>query len=162
MSGQRTACAATQGAINIVNEHLVIHNLHWSFFTSFQLCKFQYYIYRSETSIHRMASTTLLLIRFSIVIIVLFVLYCSLIFIDTSASNPPLDSLEKKMFSDLKDCPTRPQVPFVSQRGDFWILENYIPAAMGFRCDESVTYTTHGDYTFLDNLDTLTSRWQVR
>ena len=82
--------------------------------------------------------------------------------IATDAPDPPLDSLEKKMFSDLRDCPTRPQVPFVSQRGDFWILENYIPAAMGFRCDESVTYTTHGDYTFLDNLDTLTSRWQVR
>lgn len=81
--------------------------------------------------------------------------------IATEVPDPPLDSLEKKVFSDLRDCPTRAQVPFDSQRGDYWILENYIPAAMSFRCDESVTYTTHGDYTFLDNLETLTSRWQV-
>ena len=81
--------------------------------------------------------------------------------IATDAPDPPLDSLEKKMYPDLRDCQTRPQVSFASQRGSYWVLENYIPAAMSFRCDESITYTTHGDFTFLDNLEILTSRWQV-
>lgn len=76
--------------------------------------------------------------------------------------DPPLDSLERKMYPDLRECTTRPLRPFYQQRGDYWVLENYIPAVMSFRCDESITYTTHGDYTFLDNLDPLTSRWQVR
>ncbi|KAF2347918.1 hypothetical protein FHG87_021327, partial [Trinorchestia longiramus] len=80
--------------------------------------------------------------------------------ISTDEPDPPPDSLEKKMYPDFRGCPTKPQVPFHSQRGEFWILENYIPAALPFRCDESITYTTHGDYTFLDNLETLTSRWQ--
>ncbi|MCL4148352.1 UNVERIFIED_CONTAM: hypothetical protein GTU68_005145 [Idotea baltica] len=74
--------------------------------------------------------------------------------------DPPLDSLERKMYSTLRDCPSKTLNQRYTQRGDYWILENYIPAAMSFRCDESITYTTHGDYTFLDNLDPLTSRWQ--
>ncbi|KAK4313033.1 hypothetical protein Pmani_015555 [Petrolisthes manimaculis] len=74
--------------------------------------------------------------------------------------DPPLDSLERKMYPDLRECTTRTLRPFYYQRGDYWVLENYIPAVMAFRCDESVTYTTHGDYTFLDNLEPLTSRWQ--
>ncbi|XP_050714560.1 beta-1,4-glucuronyltransferase 1-like isoform X2 [Eriocheir sinensis] len=74
--------------------------------------------------------------------------------------DPPLDSLERKMYPDLRECTTKPLRPFYQQRGEYWVLENYLPAAMSFRCDESITYTTHGDYTFLDNLEPLTSRWQ--
>ncbi|XP_045110967.1 uncharacterized protein LOC123504487 isoform X2 [Portunus trituberculatus] len=74
--------------------------------------------------------------------------------------DPPLDSLERKIYPDLRECTTRPLRPFYQQRGDYWVLENYLPAVMSFRCDESITYTTHGDYTFLDNLEPLTSRWQ--
>nr|XP_045624935.1 beta-1,4-glucuronyltransferase 1-like isoform X2 [Procambarus clarkii] len=74
--------------------------------------------------------------------------------------DPPLDSMERKIYPDLRECSTRPQRPFYYQRGDYWVLENYIPAALSFRCDESITYTTHADYTFLDNLEPLTSRWQ--
>ena len=29
-----------------------------------------------------------------------------------------------------------------------------------FRCNETITYTTHGDFTFLDNLEPLLDRWQ--
>lgn len=80
--------------------------------------------------------------------------------IATEPPDPPLDSQERKIYSDLRDCSTRPLRPFYQQRGDYWVLENYIPAALAFRCDESITYTTHADYTFLDNLEPLTSRWQ--
>ncbi|RXG58194.1 hypothetical protein Avbf_19123, partial [Armadillidium vulgare] len=77
------------------------------------------------------------------------------------APDPPLDSLERKMYPNLRDCHTRPIIQQYIQKGDYWVLENYIPAALNFRCDESITYTTHADYTFLDNLDPLTSRWQI-
>ncbi|KAK7072344.1 hypothetical protein SK128_025860 [Halocaridina rubra] len=80
--------------------------------------------------------------------------------IATDPPDPPLDSQERKIYPDLRDCSTRPIRTFYQQRGDFWVLENYIPAALSFRCDESITYTTHADYTFLDNLEPLTSRWQ--
>ncbi|KAK8400373.1 hypothetical protein O3P69_003213 [Scylla paramamosain] len=74
--------------------------------------------------------------------------------------DPPLDSLERKMFPDLKECATMPLQPSYQQRGDYWVLQNYLPAAMSFRCDESITFTTHGDYTFLHNLIPITSRWK--
>ena len=45
-------------------------------------------------------------------------------------------------------------------RGKFWVLYNYIRAARRFDCNETITYTTHGDFTFLDNLEPLLERWQ--
>lgn len=47
------------------------------------------------------------------------------------------------------------------QRGDYWVLYNYVPMTMRVRCWESVTYTTHADYTFLDNLVPLLRRWMA-
>lgn len=45
------------------------------------------------------------------------------------------------------------------QRGDFWVLKNYVRAEHGeLKCHESITYTTHADYTFLDNLIPLLER----
>ncbi|XP_042235662.1 beta-1,4-glucuronyltransferase 1-like, partial [Homarus americanus] len=72
----------------------------------------------------------------------------------------PDDSPRKKMYPDLQECQTRPLHPFSYQRGQYWVLENYIPADRSYPCNQSITYTTHGDYTFLDNLEPLTSRWQ--
>jgi hypothetical protein len=81
--------------------------------------------------------------------------------ISNGAPDPPPFSLEKKMFPDFRGCASRPSLPIQSQHGEYWILENYIPADLSFRCDESITCTTHGDYTHLDNLETIISRWQV-
>ncbi|EDW03084.1 beta-1,4-glucuronyltransferase 1 [Drosophila grimshawi] len=48
------------------------------------------------------------------------------------------------------------------QRGDFWVLQNYVRAEHGgLKCHESITYTTHADYTFLDNLVPLLERWNA-
>ncbi|KAH8421167.1 hypothetical protein KR009_006992 [Drosophila setifemur] len=48
------------------------------------------------------------------------------------------------------------------QRGDFWVLRNYVRAEHGeIKCYESITYTTHADYTFLDNLVPLLERWNA-
>ncbi|KAK2719329.1 beta-1,4-glucuronyltransferase 1-like [Artemia franciscana] len=46
------------------------------------------------------------------------------------------------------------------QRGSQYILYNYIRAKRQFKCDESITLTTHGDTSFLDNLVVLSQRWQ--
>jgi len=45
-------------------------------------------------------------------------------------------------------------------RGNFWVMYNYVTAVKDFKCNESITYTTHGDFTFFDNLEPLLERWQ--
>lgn len=61
---------------------------------------------------------------------------------------------------DVVKCHDKSADPRTAQRSDFWVLYNYVPATRKFRCHESVTYTTHADYTFLDNLVPLLERWQ--
>lgn len=58
-------------------------------------------------------------------------------------------------------CNEKPTEPRRAQRGDYWVLYNYVPMSMAVRCWESVTYTTHADYTFLDNLEPLLERWRA-
>ncbi|KAH8389513.1 hypothetical protein KR200_008071 [Drosophila serrata] len=44
---------------------------------------------------------------------------------------------------------------------DYWILENYIKADHGpLSCYANVTYTTHADYRYLDNVVPLLKRWR--
>ncbi|KAJ8921858.1 hypothetical protein NQ315_008490 [Exocentrus adspersus] len=60
----------------------------------------------------------------------------------------------------LTQCLDKPLVPKTQQRGDYWVLYNYIIAEKTFRCHESITYTTHADYSFMDNLVPLLERWK--
>lgn len=48
----------------------------------------------------------------------------------------------------------------IQQRGDYWVLYNYVQAEKKFRCHETITYTTHADYSFMDNLLPLLERWK--
>ncbi|KAK7016713.1 hypothetical protein SK128_013249 [Halocaridina rubra] len=64
------------------------------------------------------------------------------------------------MYPDLRFCATKPLVTFAQQRGNYTVLENYIPAGKSFRCHESITYTTHSEYSFLHNVDNIVDRWQ--
>ncbi|XP_011501737.1 PREDICTED: beta-1,4-glucuronyltransferase 1 [Ceratosolen solmsi marchali] len=57
-------------------------------------------------------------------------------------------------------CNDKSTEPKTAQRGDYWVLYNYVPMSMKVHCWESVTYTTHADYTFLDNLEPLLERWR--
>lgn len=57
-------------------------------------------------------------------------------------------------------CDDKPSHRAFKQRADFWVLYNYVVAEAQFGCGESITYTTQGDYTFLDNLPVLVERWQ--
>lgn len=59
----------------------------------------------------------------------------------------------------LLNCHNKDYQPYTEQRGDFWVLKNYIRAEHGeLKCFETITYTTHADYTFLDNLVPLLER----
>lgn len=65
---------------------------------------------------------------------------------------------DERLRSLLK-CYDKPYEPETLQRGDFWVLKNYVRAEHGdLKCHESITYTTHADYTFLDNLIPLLER----
>lgn len=57
-------------------------------------------------------------------------------------------------------CDDRLLQPSFKQRGNYWVLYNYVRAEARFGCFESITYATHGDYSFLSNLPVLIERWQ--
>lgn len=45
------------------------------------------------------------------------------------------------------------------QRGAFWVIQNYVRAEHGsVACHETITYTTHAGYEFLDNVQPLVER----
>ncbi len=66
----------------------------------------------------------------------------------SSKAKRPIQCLEKSMS------------PRTAMRGQYWVLYNYVPATETFSCNETITYTTHCDHTFLDNLGPLAKRWQ--
>ncbi|XP_043289778.1 beta-1,4-glucuronyltransferase 1 [Venturia canescens] len=67
----------------------------------------------------------------------------------------------KALTKEAIRCNEKSSEPRTAQRGDYWVLYNYVPMSMNVRCWESVTYATHGDYTFLDNLEPLLERWRA-
>ncbi|XP_034234070.1 beta-1,4-glucuronyltransferase 1 [Thrips palmi] len=66
----------------------------------------------------------------------------------------------EKSLQDVIACHDRTVEPRTAQRGDYWVLYNYVTASETFHCWESITYTTHADYTFLDNLSPMLERWR--
>lgn len=66
--------------------------------------------------------------------------------------------LEKVL--EITKCKDVNLTPSIKQRGNYWVLYNYVLADETFSCHETVTYTTQGDYTFLDNLVPLVERWK--
>lgn len=62
--------------------------------------------------------------------------------------------------ADITKCKDSDLVSSIKQRGDYWVLYNYVKAEKSFHCYESITYTTQGDYSFLDNLIPLVDRWK--
>lgn len=61
---------------------------------------------------------------------------------------------------DVTDCSYKISRKRFEQRGNFWVLLNYIQAERRFQCFESVTYTTQGEYSFIDSLLILVNRWR--
>jgi len=75
--------------------------------------------------------------------------------------SQPLSLLATQPFtiSDSVNCFNKPIIFSQGMRGKYWVLYNYVRAARLFNCNETITYTTHGDFTFLDNLEPLLERW---
>lgn len=71
-----------------------------------------------------------------------------------------LNLLKSKGDSKLFPCDDYTPRSYYGQRGNYWVLYNYFKATRTFRCDQSITYTTHADWSFLDNLVPLLERWQ--
>lgn len=67
-------------------------------------------------------------------------------------------AVQVRPLRELLGCQDKSMLRRTAQRGDYWVLYNYVPARRWFRCDESITYTTHADFTFLDNLEPLLNR----
>lgn len=73
-------------------------------------------------------------------------------------SASALSATEQKIHQ-LIDCVDGDNPSESLQRSGHWILKNYVRGDTGrVRCFESITYTTHADYTFLDNLQPLLER----
>ncbi|TRY63012.1 hypothetical protein TCAL_11158 [Tigriopus californicus] len=80
-----------------------------------------------------------------------------------SLSTPPSRNFEARpKFHYTEDlfCLDKDIFPKIVERGSYWVFQNYIPAQRSFHCNETITYTTHADPTFLDNLEPLLERWQ--
>ncbi|CAH0559039.1 unnamed protein product [Brassicogethes aeneus] len=72
----------------------------------------------------------------------------------------PMEKTIPEKVLDIIKCMDKPMAAKTQQRGDYWVLYNYITPEKKFRCHESITYTTHADYSFMDNLVPLLDRWR--
>ena len=64
--------------------------------------------------------------------------------------------------SELQRCRNVEPRAYSSMRGThYWVMYNFVEGDRWFACDETVTYTTHGDFTFLGNLAPLVRRWRA-
>lgn len=79
-------------------------------------------------------------------------------FIGSSVSTPQVS--ETPSLRDMIQCHDKSNDYTIAQKGEFWVMYNYVTANRTFACDESITYTTHADFTFLDNLKPLIERWK--
>ncbi|XP_052747387.1 beta-1,4-glucuronyltransferase 1 [Bicyclus anynana] len=77
---------------------------------------------------------------------------------DEDALNPmTLAYLRTLLQCNDKDMPAQ-----TLQRGEYWVLKNFVRADHGFiQCHESITYTTHAGFEFLDNVQPLVERWMA-
>ncbi|KAG6447545.1 hypothetical protein O3G_MSEX005071 [Manduca sexta] len=91
---------------------------------------------------------------------------------DADITNETLDldvvdenALSEATLTRLKCLLTCTDKDFASQtvqRGEFWVLKNYVRADHGtIQCHETITYTTHAGFEFLDNVLPLVERWMA-
>ena len=53
-----------------------------------------------------------------------------------------------------------PSLKRIAYRNNFWVLYNHFKAKRRFECLESITYSTHGEFKFLENVLPVLERWQ--
>lgn len=77
---------------------------------------------------------------------------------DEDALNPATLAYLRTLLA----CNDKDMLPQTVQRGEYWVLKNYVRADHGFiQCHESITYTTHAGFEFLDNVQPLVERWMA-
>ncbi|KAF5280659.1 hypothetical protein FQA39_LY05307 [Lamprigera yunnana] len=79
---------------------------------------------------------------------------------ETLGNNVDPELLILNKVREVTKCLDKPLNPRIQQRGDYWVLYNYVKSDKRHKCHESITYTTHADYSFLDNLVPLLERWR--
>ena len=57
------------------------------------------------------------------------------------------------------DCVDKDSSFQIVQHGKYWLLKNFAKPSKSVKCYESITYTTHCDFTFLSNVAPLLERW---
>lgn len=81
--------------------------------------------------------------------------------------NETLDIVDENALSEatlarlrsLLACNERDFLPKTTQRGEFWVLQNYVRAEHGsVLCHETITYTTHSGFEYFDNVLPLVER----
>lgn len=86
---------------------------------------------------------------------------------ESDITNETLDIVDENALSEstllrlrsLLVCNERDFLPQTIQRGEFWVLKNYVRADHGtVLCHETITYTTHAGFEFLDNVLPLVER----
>ncbi|CAB3237014.1 unnamed protein product [Arctia plantaginis] len=89
---------------------------------------------------------------------------------EADITNETLDIVDENALSEstllrlrsLLVCNERDFLPQTIQRGEFWVLKNYVRADHGtVLCHETITYTTHAGFEFLDNVLPLVERWMA-
>ena len=76
--------------------------------------------------------------------------------VENQTTIKPIDN----QVADPIHCLEKDTRPRKAMRGQYWVFYNYVPAQLQFKCNSTITYTTHCDHTFLDNLEPLLKRWQ--
>lgn len=67
------------------------------------------------------------------------------------------------IYRHLTGCRDKDFIPKILQHGEYTVLQNYIRADHGeIGCGESVTYVSHGDVQFIDNLIPVLERLQFK
>ena len=82
---------------------------------------------------------------------------------ENSAHSDPLSvhHTSEHRLSPSISCHDKAVEPRIELRGEkYWVLHNYIRGSETFHCNETVTLTTHGSFSFMDNLFPLLDRWR--
>ncbi|KAH8262819.1 hypothetical protein KR044_000591 [Drosophila immigrans] len=80
---------------------------------------------------------------------------------ETTTEVPRLVTQRTRKLQRLLKCRNRRLKLEKIQHGDYWVVQNLVIGRESRRmgCAESITYTTNGDFTFFDNLETVAQRW---
>ena len=64
--------------------------------------------------------------------------------------------------TSLDGCVDKPALTKVAMRGtEYWVIYNYIKASRQFKCNQTVTITSHTEIPYLHNLEPLLQRYHT-